>query len=274
MRSYRIGLYAPAGSRHGSGRRSIARWRASKRWGIAVVVDPACTARYQRFAGTDDERRAAVLRMAAAPDVDLAMAVRGGYGWSRLLDAPRLSRARRVGQALDRAQRFHGVPAGRARARRDEDVRRTDGRLRFRRRRRSRAFTVEHCFALLDADRARRVLRARRARLRRRRHAVGRQSRAGRASRGHAASAADRRRHPVSRGDQRASVPDRADALPAALRRRAGAAEGGAARHVQRLRARGATTTATTRRRWSRRRARGSACRSSPGCRSGIAATS
>jgi muramoyltetrapeptide carboxypeptidase len=54
--------------------------------GHRVVVDPSCTARFQRFAGTDDDRRAAVLRMAAAPDVELVMAARGGYGWSRLLD--------------------------------------------------------------------------------------------------------------------------------------------------------------------------------------------
>src|SRR5665811_985882 len=42
--------------------------------------------RWERFAAPDDERVAAVMRMAADPRVDLAIAARGGYGWSRLLD--------------------------------------------------------------------------------------------------------------------------------------------------------------------------------------------
>ena len=36
--------------------------------------------------GADDERLAAIARMAAHPDVEVALAVRGGYGWTRLLD--------------------------------------------------------------------------------------------------------------------------------------------------------------------------------------------
>ena len=86
MRAHRIGLYAPAGYvvDPASIERAAARLEAM---GHRVAVDPSCTARFQRFAGTDDDRRAAVGRMAAAPDVDLVMAARGGYGWSRLLDA-------------------------------------------------------------------------------------------------------------------------------------------------------------------------------------------
>jgi len=53
--------------------------------GFAVQVDEAALARHQRFAGDDDTRLAAVHRVAlAAPSI--AMAVRGGYGCTRLLD--------------------------------------------------------------------------------------------------------------------------------------------------------------------------------------------
>ncbi|MFM8768907.1 MAG: LD-carboxypeptidase, partial [Rubrivivax sp.] len=53
--------------------------------GFDVRVDEAATARHQRFAGPDEVRLAAVHRVAdAAPSV--AMASRGGYGLSRLLD--------------------------------------------------------------------------------------------------------------------------------------------------------------------------------------------
>ena len=84
-RAFGIGLYAPAGYPADSAAvdRAVARLAAL---GHAVVVDPTCRSRWQRFAGSDDERLAAVMRMAADPAVDLAIAVRGGYGWSRLLD--------------------------------------------------------------------------------------------------------------------------------------------------------------------------------------------
>jgi len=53
--------------------------------GFQVQVDEAATARHQRFAGADELRLAAIHRVAkAAPSV--AMASRGGYGLSRLLD--------------------------------------------------------------------------------------------------------------------------------------------------------------------------------------------
>ncbi len=62
--------------------------RAAKRLGalgFEVSVDEAALARCQRFAGDDDTRLAALHRVAkAAPSV--AMATRGGYGMSRLLD--------------------------------------------------------------------------------------------------------------------------------------------------------------------------------------------
>lgn len=54
--------------------------------GFSVELDAGVLARHQRFAGTDEQRLAALHRVAeAAPAV--AMATRGGYGLTRLLDA-------------------------------------------------------------------------------------------------------------------------------------------------------------------------------------------
>ncbi|MEF7615839.1 LD-carboxypeptidase [Aquincola sp. MAHUQ-54] len=62
--------------------------RAAKRLaahGFQVTLDPSVLARHQRFAGDDDTRLAALHRVAeSAPSV--AMAARGGYGLTRLLD--------------------------------------------------------------------------------------------------------------------------------------------------------------------------------------------
>jgi muramoyltetrapeptide carboxypeptidase len=53
--------------------------------GFDVQIDESATAKFQRFAGDDDLRLAALHRVArAAPSV--AMASRGGYGLTRLLD--------------------------------------------------------------------------------------------------------------------------------------------------------------------------------------------
>src|ERR1700682_2753626 len=86
-RTYRIGLYAPAGFAQDPAAldRAVARLEAM---GHEVIVDPTCRGRWQRFAAPDDERLAAVLRMAADTRVELAITLRGGYGWTRLL--PRL----------------------------------------------------------------------------------------------------------------------------------------------------------------------------------------
>jgi muramoyltetrapeptide carboxypeptidase len=85
-RAWSIGLYAPAGLVIDAGavERAVARLEAQ---GHRVTVDATCSARWQRFAGSDEARLAAVMRMANDPRVELAIAVRGGYGWSRLLDA-------------------------------------------------------------------------------------------------------------------------------------------------------------------------------------------
>ena len=63
--------------------------------GFNVTLDPSVRARHQRFAGTDEARLATLYRVAdAAPSV--ALACRGGYGLTRLLDAidwPRIARS-------------------------------------------------------------------------------------------------------------------------------------------------------------------------------------
>jgi muramoyltetrapeptide carboxypeptidase len=83
--NYGIGLYAPAGFavEPAAVDRAVVLLEAL---GHRVVVDSTCTTRWQRFSATDAERLAAIGRMADDPRVELAIALRGGYGWSRLLD--------------------------------------------------------------------------------------------------------------------------------------------------------------------------------------------
>jgi muramoyltetrapeptide carboxypeptidase len=59
--------------------------RRLKQLGFAPTVDESALAKHQRFAGDDDTRLAAVHRMAAL-NGGVALATRGGYGLSRLLD--------------------------------------------------------------------------------------------------------------------------------------------------------------------------------------------
>src|SRR5262245_12144450 len=69
-----------------------------KSLGFGVELDASVRLRHQRFAGSDDERLATLYRVAdAAPSI--AMACRGGYGMTRLLDAIAWKRiARSVGR--------------------------------------------------------------------------------------------------------------------------------------------------------------------------------
>ena len=53
--------------------------------GFEVSVDPSTLAKQQRFGGDDETRLAAIHRVAAARP-DIAMASRGGYGLTRLVD--------------------------------------------------------------------------------------------------------------------------------------------------------------------------------------------
>jgi muramoyltetrapeptide carboxypeptidase len=85
QRTFGIGLYAPAGFVIEPAAIERAAHRLSE-IGHRVVVDPTCSTRWQRFSAIDDERLAALQRMAADPRVEIAVAARGGYGWSRLID--------------------------------------------------------------------------------------------------------------------------------------------------------------------------------------------
>lgn len=77
-------IYAAAGVELRSGAVARARRRLAA-LGFDVSIDPSVRARHQRFAGDDDARLATLHRVAdAAPSV--AMASRGGYGLTRLLD--------------------------------------------------------------------------------------------------------------------------------------------------------------------------------------------
>ena len=82
-----VGIYAPAGFALDPPAIDRAVQRLETMW-EQVVVDPTCRMRFQRFAAGDDERLASILRMAGDPRIDVAMTLRGGYGWTRLL--PRL----------------------------------------------------------------------------------------------------------------------------------------------------------------------------------------
>jgi muramoyltetrapeptide carboxypeptidase len=80
-----FGFYAPAGFTTDAAAIERAT-RCLAAHGHAVLRDPTVDSRLMRFSAADDERLAAVLRMAASPRVEVACAVRGGYGWTRLLD--------------------------------------------------------------------------------------------------------------------------------------------------------------------------------------------
>lgn len=92
--NHRLVIFSPSGVvvRADMLRRAAQRLAAL---GFDVAVDEAARARHQRFAGDDATRLAAIHRVAdAAPHV--ALASRGGYGLTRLLDAldwPRLARS-------------------------------------------------------------------------------------------------------------------------------------------------------------------------------------
>ena len=77
-------LFSPSGSIASAPQLRLAA-RRLQALGFDVQLDAAALARHQRFAGDDDTRLAALHRVAAdAPSI--AMATRGGYGLTRLLD--------------------------------------------------------------------------------------------------------------------------------------------------------------------------------------------
>lgn len=81
--------------------------RAQKRLtalGFDVSRDDSVLTRHERFAGDDDTRLAAIQRTAAS-SASIAMATRGGYGLTRLLD--RID-WRRIDRSVDRGLRWVG----------------------------------------------------------------------------------------------------------------------------------------------------------------------
>ncbi|HSU43028.1 MAG TPA: LD-carboxypeptidase [Casimicrobiaceae bacterium] len=56
------------------------------RLGHCARSDATARTRWQRFSAPDDERLAAIERVAADPQTDVAVMLRGGYGFSRLID--------------------------------------------------------------------------------------------------------------------------------------------------------------------------------------------
>lgn len=81
----RLTIFSPAGVV----RQPVALRRAQRHLaglGFEVLLDESALGREQRFAGTDEERLAALHRVARS-GVEVALASRGGYGMTRLLDA-------------------------------------------------------------------------------------------------------------------------------------------------------------------------------------------
>jgi muramoyltetrapeptide carboxypeptidase len=77
-------LYTPAGVLANAPPLRLAARRLA-RLGYEVQIDADALAKQQRFAGDDETRLAALHRVAAAAP-DIALATRGGYGMTRLLD--------------------------------------------------------------------------------------------------------------------------------------------------------------------------------------------
>ena len=73
--------------------------------GYAVEVDEAALIKYQRFAG-DDETRLAAIGRAAASGADVALISRGGYGLTRILPAINY---KALARAVDAGTRFVGL---------------------------------------------------------------------------------------------------------------------------------------------------------------------
>lgn len=96
-------LFSPAGALMKKAPLTLAARRLGK-LGFEVQVDESATARFQRFAGDDDTRLAAIHRIAdEAPSV--ALATRGGYGLTRIAD--RIDWAR-VARSVERGTRWVG----------------------------------------------------------------------------------------------------------------------------------------------------------------------
>lgn len=99
----KLTIFSPAGVIMNPPALRLAR-RRLQALGFEAELDPAALARHQRFAGDDDTRLAALHRVAdEAPSV--ALAARGGYGLTRLLD--RLD-WKRLARSVERGTRWVG----------------------------------------------------------------------------------------------------------------------------------------------------------------------
>jgi len=99
-----IYIYSPSGAVRDQAafRRGVTRLQAL---GHEVEVDEAALVCFQRFAG-DDETRLAAVHRATASGADVALISRGGYGLTRILPGIRYKRVRK---AIDRGMLFVGL---------------------------------------------------------------------------------------------------------------------------------------------------------------------
>jgi muramoyltetrapeptide carboxypeptidase len=100
----RLCLYTPAGVLTRAAPLRLAARRLTA-LGFEVEIDAAALQRHQRFGGDDDTRLAALHRVAARSP-SIAMATRGGYGLTRLLD--RIDWAL-LGRSVERGTRWVGL---------------------------------------------------------------------------------------------------------------------------------------------------------------------
>lgn len=99
----KITIFSPSGVIL-EGKRLTLAVRRLRAQGLEVALDESVRARDQRFAGDDAVRLAAIAR-AAADDADVALAARGGYGLTRLLDGIDW---RGVAASVERGKRWVG----------------------------------------------------------------------------------------------------------------------------------------------------------------------
>lgn len=94
-----VGLFAPSGHLSDPARldRAVTRLEGLG-WG--VVVDATARGQWRRFAAPDAERIAGLYRLLDDPRVDLLLALRGGYGLTRLLDALDYARIAAAGKPI------------------------------------------------------------------------------------------------------------------------------------------------------------------------------
>lgn len=99
-----IYLYSPSGAVRDKAafRRGVARLKAL---GAEVEIDPSALASWQRFAG-DDATRVAAMGRAAASGADVALITRGGYGLTRILAQVPF---RAIARSVERGTRWVGM---------------------------------------------------------------------------------------------------------------------------------------------------------------------